>query len=233
MDPSKNEVFRKILDRISGKELFRPFNEHIVKFSENIYTTASGKVIRKNQIALRLKSDSLSGKQSSSKPQGQKKNKRPRVQDSTTTSEDDLTPLSPKAKKLTAQTTYIPSSSKLTARLRKIAPNTTEERATEERTVATRINPVVDLTLSSSNSGGVIPSPVSMYSPATPKMRPPATTGSSTQNQLTTGTLPEIEEGTAPTSHSPKIKTVKISTPKSPAKRRLTPIAKQVYAKAQ
>ena len=52
-----------------------------------------GKVIRKNHITLRLKSNFLSGKQSFSKPQGQKKNKRPRVKDSITTSEVDRYPL--------------------------------------------------------------------------------------------------------------------------------------------
>ena len=43
-----------LLDRRTGKESFR-VNEHIVKFLENTYTTASGEVIRKNHIALRLK----------------------------------------------------------------------------------------------------------------------------------------------------------------------------------
>ena len=76
---SKVEVFRTILDRRYGKELFRPFNEHIVKFSENTYTTASGKVIRKNHLALRLKNDYLSGKQSSTKQAGQNRTKRPRI----------------------------------------------------------------------------------------------------------------------------------------------------------
>ena len=35
LDPSKVEVFRKNLDRRSGKELFRPFNDHITQILEN------------------------------------------------------------------------------------------------------------------------------------------------------------------------------------------------------
>ena len=116
------------------------------------------------------------------------------------------------------------------------------ERATEEISIAAgavpeRINPVVDITLSSSISGGVILPPVSISSPTRPKMGPPATAGSSTQisahNQPTTGTIPEIGEGTAPTSHRPKTKVVKTSTPKSPAKLPSSSVAEQLYQKAQ
>ena len=44
-DPSKVEVFRKSLDRRSGKSLFRPFKELIVQFLDNTYMTKLGKVI--------------------------------------------------------------------------------------------------------------------------------------------------------------------------------------------
>ena len=37
LDPSKVETFRKSLDRRSGKELFRTFNEHIVNFGKHLY----------------------------------------------------------------------------------------------------------------------------------------------------------------------------------------------------
>ena len=109
LDPSKVEIFRKNLDRRSGKELVRPFNEHILQILENTFTTGSSKAIWKNHIALRLKEDYLSGKQSSTKQAGQNRTKRPRYQDSTTTTlEDDLAPLSPKAKRLSAKTSVIP-----------------------------------------------------------------------------------------------------------------------------
>ena len=78
LDPSKVEVFRKNLDRRFGKELFRPFNDHITQILENTFTTTSSKAIRKNRIALRLKDDYLSGKQSSTKQAGQNRTKRPR-----------------------------------------------------------------------------------------------------------------------------------------------------------
>ena len=48
-------VYRKILDRRSGRPLFKRFNGKIVKVTNNTYITENGKVIRKNHISLKLK----------------------------------------------------------------------------------------------------------------------------------------------------------------------------------
>ena len=48
-------VFRKILDRKSGRSLFKRFNGKIVKVTNYVYITENGKVIRKNHITLKPK----------------------------------------------------------------------------------------------------------------------------------------------------------------------------------
>ena len=48
-------VYRKILDRKSGRPLFKRFNGKIVKFTNNTYITENGKIIRKNHISLKPK----------------------------------------------------------------------------------------------------------------------------------------------------------------------------------
>ena len=53
--PEKVVVYRKILDRKSGRPLFKRFNEKIVKVTNNTYITENGKVIRKNHISLKPK----------------------------------------------------------------------------------------------------------------------------------------------------------------------------------
>ena len=45
--PEKVVVYRKILDRKSGRPLFKRFNGKIVKVTNNTYITENGKVIRK------------------------------------------------------------------------------------------------------------------------------------------------------------------------------------------
>ena len=53
--PEKVVVYRKILDRKSGRPLFKRFNGKIVKVTKNTNITNNGKVIRKNHISLKPK----------------------------------------------------------------------------------------------------------------------------------------------------------------------------------
>ena len=53
--PEKVVVYRKFLDRKSGRPLFKRFNGKIVKVTNNTYITENGKVIRKNHISLKPK----------------------------------------------------------------------------------------------------------------------------------------------------------------------------------
>ena len=53
--PEKIVAYRKILDRKSGRPLFKRFNGKIVKVTNNTYITENGKVIRKNHIPLKPK----------------------------------------------------------------------------------------------------------------------------------------------------------------------------------
>ena len=65
IEPTKIEIFRTFLNRKSGRELFKPFKEKIVRIIGSTYITDKGKVIRRNHLAVCLKSTSLSfsGKQ--------------------------------------------------------------------------------------------------------------------------------------------------------------------------
>ena len=64
-EPIKVKIFRKFLNRKSGREFFKPFKGKIVQITGSTYITDKGKVIRRNHLAVRLKSTSLSnsGKQ--------------------------------------------------------------------------------------------------------------------------------------------------------------------------
>ena len=53
--PEKVVVYRKTLDRKSGRPLFKRFNGKIVKITNKTYITETGKVIRKNHISLKPK----------------------------------------------------------------------------------------------------------------------------------------------------------------------------------
>ena len=92
-EPNKVEIFRKILNRKSGRELFKPFKGKIVQITGSTYISDKGKVIRRNHLAVRLKSTSLcfSGKQATPVKKGQK---RPIVSSSPSSSEDNR-PLKP------------------------------------------------------------------------------------------------------------------------------------------
>ena len=73
-DASKVEIFRKFLNGKSGRELFKPFKGKIVKVTGSTYITDKGRVIRRNHLAVRLKSTSVgfSGKQATPVKKGQK-----------------------------------------------------------------------------------------------------------------------------------------------------------------
>ena len=87
-EPNKVEIFRKFLNRKSGRELFKPYKGKIVRITEFTYISDKGKVIRRNHLAVRLKSTQLSfsGKQLTPVKKGQK---RPIVPSSTASSEDN------------------------------------------------------------------------------------------------------------------------------------------------
>ena len=86
-EPNKVEVFRKFLNRKSGRELFKPFKGKIVQITGSTYISDKGKVIRRNHLAVRLKSTDLSfsGKQTTPV---KKEQKRPIVSSSPSSSED-------------------------------------------------------------------------------------------------------------------------------------------------
>ena len=53
------EIFRKVLDRRSGNQLFKSFSDKITNVTNNTYITEKGKVIRKNYISFRIKIKTL------------------------------------------------------------------------------------------------------------------------------------------------------------------------------
>ena len=92
-DPSKIEIFRKFPNRKSGRELFKPVKGKIVKVTGSTYITDKGKVIRRNLLAVRLKSTSVgfSSKQATTVKRGKK---RPILSSSSSsTSSEDNRPL--------------------------------------------------------------------------------------------------------------------------------------------
>ena len=188
-----------------------------------------------------MKSDYLSVKQSSTKQTGQNGTKRLRTQDSTTTTSDgDLAPLSPKAQRLSAKTSVIQSPQYCQPDEMRF----TIEQPTFSGAGPKPINPVVDLTLSSSSSGGVTLPRIAMSSPATPLMGPPARVGTKSQQptaefQPTTGTRPVIEDVKEPVQHSPErsggtiVLQKQSLTPKSPAGAPSSSKPKQVFPNVQ
>ena len=87
-EPRKVEVFRKFLNWKSGRELFKPFKGKIVSVTGSTYTTDKGKVIRRNHLAVRLKSTGLSFSDKQATPV-KKRQKRPIVSSSSSTSPED------------------------------------------------------------------------------------------------------------------------------------------------
>ena len=165
-EPSKVEVFRKFLNRKSGRELFKPFKGKIVRITGSTYISDKGKVIRRNHLAVRLKSTDLSfsGKQLTPVKKGQK---RPIVSSSPSSSEDNR-PLkqSSSRQRITAKTLKIPAHSKLpalpssnTQSRGQIVPTKSKESSISEAPGVQFIpspqhsTPVVDLTASYSTPG--------------------------------------------------------------------------------
>ena len=72
-NPNLVEVFRKVANRKSGKQLFKHYWDKIIKITPSTYITAVGKVIRKNDISLRLNISQVLGRQRPIKPVMRKK----------------------------------------------------------------------------------------------------------------------------------------------------------------
>ena len=168
-DPSKVEIFRKFLNRKSGRELFKPFKGKIVKVTGSTYITDREKVIRRNHIAVRLKSTSVgfSGKQATPVKKGQK---RPIVSTSSSTSSEDRWSLKQPNQKsrITAKTVSIPLCSRPPLLLSSSTPlraNSSASKLVDDtmldaqgiRPIIRDATPVVDLTASSSTSAKLLP----------------------------------------------------------------------------
>ena len=173
-EPTKVEIFRKFLNRKSGRELFKPFKGKIVRITGSTYISDKGKVIRRNHLAVRLKSTDLSfsGKQLTQK--------RPIVSSSPSSSEDNRplkqsssrqhitakTKQSSSRQHITAKTLQIPAHSKfpslpssITQSRGQIVSTKSKQSSVSEAPGVQFIpspqhsTPVVDLTVSSSTSG--------------------------------------------------------------------------------
>ena len=165
-EPNKVEIFGKFLNRKSGRELFKPYKGKIMRITESTYISDKGKLIRRNHLAVRLKSTQLSfsGKQLTPVKKGQK---RPIVPSSTSSSEDNR-PLkqSGSRQRISAKIVYVPAHSKFpsmpvshTPPRNQMVASKLREDATSEAPGIQNIpypqhsTPVVDLTVSSSTSG--------------------------------------------------------------------------------
>ena len=90
--PNSVEVFRKVANRKSGKQLFKRYGNKIIKATPSTYIMAAGKVIRKSDISLRLRNPQVSGRQGPSKPLLGKRLKRQRKISSSSSSDERLVP---------------------------------------------------------------------------------------------------------------------------------------------
>ena len=165
-EPNKVEIFRKFLNRKSDRELFKPFKGKIVQITGFTYISDKGKMIRRNHLAVRLKSTGLSfsGKQLTPVKKGQK---RPIVSSSPSSSEDNR-PLkqSSTRQRITAKTVKVPAHPKFpylptsyTPSRGQIVSFKSKETSVPEAPGVQAIpfpqhsTPVEDLTASSSTSG--------------------------------------------------------------------------------
>ena len=165
-EPNKVEIFRKFLNRKSGRELFKPFKGKIVQITGSAYISDKGKVIRRNHLAVRLKSTDLSfsGKQTMPVKKGEK---RPIVSSLPSSSENNR-PLkqSSSRQQITAKTVAVharpkfPSlpSSSTPSRGQTVSTNLKPSLVSEAPGVQAipclqQSTPVVDLTAFSSASG--------------------------------------------------------------------------------
>ena len=137
-------TLKKALTQEQGAEALKTLTYGNQILAASLRSNLTSETLRFRSDIPKLTNSKSQSKQSSSKQAAHKRAKRPRVQDSTTTSEDHLTPLCPEPKKLTAKTSFIPPSSRLPARLRKIFPKLTEERYnTEKPTSGAGLEPVI------------------------------------------------------------------------------------------
>ena len=163
-NPNSVEVFSKMANRKSGKQLFKCFGHKIIRITPSTYITAAGKVIKKRDISLRLKNPQVSGHQGPSKPLLGEKMRRLRKFSSSSSSDEPLVPRAKaQQKQLTATTRMDTPTDPKKWKFRAIAPNVVRS-SIPIQTPRPAI-PVVVLTKSSSSSGGVINPPVAMTSP--------------------------------------------------------------------
>ena len=165
-EPSKVEIFLKFLNRKSSRALFKPFKGKIVSITGSTYITEKDKVIRRNHLAVRLKSTGLSfsGKQATSIKKGQK---RPIVSSSSSTSPADNRPLKPTSSRsrTTAKTVSVPARPQLPTILSSSTPtrpklplpksgnkSVSEAPGIQAIPITQDSTPVIDLTASSSTS---------------------------------------------------------------------------------
>ena len=166
-EPSKIETFRKFLNGKSGREFFKPSKGKIVSITGSTYITNKGKVIKRNHLAVRLKSTgpSSSGKQAAPVKKGQKLLI---VSSSSSTSPEDnrhLKPSNPRSQ-ITAKTVSVPARPQLPSLLYSFTPVrpkfslpksgnklASEARGIQSIPIPQDSTPVVDLTVSSSTSG--------------------------------------------------------------------------------
>ena len=169
-EPSKVETFRKFLNRKSGRELFKPFKGKIVSITGSTYITDKGKVIRRKHLAVRLKSTNLSFSGIQATPI-KKKQKRPIVSSSSSTSPEDNRSLKPtnSRSRITAKTVSVPArpqfptilSSSTPTRHKSSLPKSGNKSVSEapgiqDIRIAQDSTPVIDLTAFSSTSGNQV-----------------------------------------------------------------------------
>ena len=210
-EPNKVEIFRKFLNRKSGRDFFKSFKGKIVRITGSTYISDMGKVIRRNHLAVRLKSTDLSfsGKQLTPVKKGQK---RPIVSSSPSSSEDNrpLKQLSSR-QRITAKTVKVPAHPKFPSLPTSYTPSRGQIVSTKSKETSVpeapgvqtipfsqHSTPVVDLTASSSTSGNQgteVPisiepkSPISVKNPVCPDLIPI----SSDDESL----IPKSQEGTS------------------------------------
>ena len=127
----------------------------MIRVNPSTYITAARKVIRKSDISLRLKNPQASGHQGPSKPLLGKKLKRQRKFSFSSSSDEILIPgANAQQKQLTATTRLAAPTDPQQGQFRAIAPNVIRS-STTFRTPRPAI-PLVDLTKSSSSSGGIL-----------------------------------------------------------------------------
>ena len=165
-EPNKVAIFRKFLNRKSGRELFKAFKGKIVQITGSTYISDKGKVIRRNHLAVRLKSTNLSfsGKQATPVKKGQK---RPIISSSPSSSEDNR-PIKPTSSRqlVSVKTVAVPArpqfpslaSASTPSRAKTISSKSKHNLVSEAPGVQAifypqHSTPVVNLTASSSTSG--------------------------------------------------------------------------------